>query len=106
MTPIEAKFLAMMTVGFTHFVDIGKGTDAAIFYESENKVHMQIPGVPNVMHGEWKLLPDGYFVKWKNGPEGKWQISSSLGTFTYIDPAGKPAGTITRIMPGDAGHLK
>jgi hypothetical protein len=49
MTPIEAKLLAMITVGFTHYVDIGKGTDAIIYYENATQVHMQIPGVPREM---------------------------------------------------------
>lgn len=106
MAVLEAKLLAMLTVGFTHYVDIGKNEDAVIFYESDKTVYMRLPGAPAVMRGEWTIMPDGYFVKWKDGPEGKWQIASAPGAFTYIDPTGKPAGTITSIAPGNRANLK
>jgi hypothetical protein len=105
MAMIEGKMLTVLLVGFTHYVDVGKGEDAIIFYENARDVRMLLPGAA-VMKGEWKLLPDGYFVKWQGGPEGKWQIGHEIGVFTYFDPGGKPAGTITKIVPGNAAAVQ
>lgn len=105
MAMIEGKVLAMMLVGFTHYVDVGKGEDAIIFYETPTAVRMQLPSGAPKMTGNWQILPDGYFVKWQGGSEGKWQIASEPGSFTYIDPTGKPAGTISRIVPGNPAGL-
>jgi hypothetical protein len=106
MTLIDAKIITAIALGFTHYVDVGKGQDAVIFYENDHKVHMRLPGLDPVMHGEWQVLSDGYYVKWQGGPEGKWQIESIPGVLTYIGPDGHRAGAITRIVPGDAAQLK
>jgi hypothetical protein len=106
MTLIDANIIAALALGFTHYVDVGKGEDAAIYYENEHRVHMRLPGVEAVMHGEWRILSDGYYVRWLDGPEGKWQIESVPGALTYIGPDGHRAGPITRIVPGDAAQLR
>jgi hypothetical protein len=104
MAVIEGKVLMLLTVGFTHFVDIGKPEDALIYYKNATEVQMLIPGA-SLMTGTWSILPDGYFVKWKDGPEGKWQITHADGVMTYIDPTGKPAGKVTKIVPGGADRF-
>lgn len=101
---IEGKVLALLTIGFTHYVDVGKAEDAIIYYQSDKEVRMLLPGAPAMM-GTWEILPDGYFVKWKDGPEGKWQITTTPGVMTYIDPTGKPAGTISKIVPGNPAKI-
>ena len=105
MPMIEGKVIAMLAIGFTHYVDVGKSEDAAIFYKTESEVHMRLPGAPATMSGSWDILPDGYFVKWQDGPEGKWGITSEPGVLTYISPDGKPAGKITRIVSGNPENL-
>lgn len=104
MKIVEGNALEALTVGFSHFVDIGKAKDAVIYYETERNVRMLLPDGAH-LSGEWKQVEGGYHVAWKGGPEGKWQISSEPGVLAYIDPSGKRAGTITRIMPGNAGNL-
>jgi hypothetical protein len=101
---IEANALAVLLTGFTHYVDVGKGTEAIMFYRDAKQVHMTLPGGPTLV-GEWNLLADGYYVKWTNGPQGKWQIKSSPGELVYIDPTGQPAGKVTRIVPGNAAKF-
>jgi hypothetical protein len=105
MTILEEKMLKMITDGFTHHVDIGKGDDAIIFYENATTMHMRLPGASSVMHGTCKMLPDGYIAKWVDGPEGKWQISAEPGAFYYIGPDGKRAGHVTSIVPGNSANL-
>ncbi len=104
MAIIEEQLLAMITTGFTHYVDIGKESDAAIYYATATEVHMLLPS-GSLMHGEWNVNPTGYFVKWRDGPEGNWQIQSDVGKLTYIDPTGKPAGQVTKIVPGNAASF-
>jgi len=87
-------------IGSTHYVDIGKGTDAIIYYPTETTAFMIIPDGPT-MTGVVEMLEDGYRVKWADGPEGNWKISFEPGKITYIGPDGNPAGTITKIVPGN-----
>lgn len=103
ITPMTAETLAILATGFTHYVNIGKPADAAIYYENGKTVHMLLPGATEPMHGTWSLLPDGYFVRWNGGPEGKWQIAWDGTAIIYIAPTGKPAGTVSKIVPGSAG---
>jgi len=105
MKTLNDKALAILLEGLTHYVNIGKDIDASIYYAADKTAHMRLPGASTVMHGEWLLMQDGYFIKWQNGPEGKWQITHELGQFIYIDPTGKDAGRITQINPGDAASL-
>ena len=65
---------------------------------------MRLPDKP-VMTGSLEIQEDGYFVDWKDGPEGNWKITYEPGTYTYIGPDGKAAGTITKIVPGDSEKL-
>jgi hypothetical protein len=104
MAILEQAVLAVLLVGSTHYIDIGQGKDAAIYYESDSKVHMALPAGP-VMHGQWSLQPDGWYVKWTGGPEGRWQIQHEPGAFIYLDGKGARAGTVTSVVPGDAAKL-
>lgn len=101
MAFLEGKVLAVILVGTTHYVDIGKETDAVIYYPSETAAHMTLPGGPT-WQGSLEIKKDGYFVNWNDGPQGHWKISYTPGKFTYIGPDGKAAGTISRIVPGNA----
>jgi hypothetical protein len=103
MTPMTSNTLSVIATGFTHYVNIGKDSDAAIYYENNESVHMLLPGATAAMRGTWSLLPDGYYVRWVDGPEGKWQIARDADGLTYIDPTGKPAGRVSKIVPGPAG---
>ncbi len=105
MKPIEQKSLSLLLEGFTHFVNVGKEEDAAIFYAGDSHAYMRLPKADYTMKGQWSLVTDGYFIKWQGGPEGKWQIAHAPGRFVYINPEGKEAGRITRIVPGDAASL-
>lgn len=100
MTILTSKILAIFMIGSTHYVDVGKDTDAVIYYPSESVAHMTLPGL-SPMKGELTIQDDGYHVKWAGGPEGDWKISYTPGKFTYIGPDGKPAGKITKIVPGN-----
>ncbi len=100
MTTLEAQMLAILMIGSTHYVDIGKDTDAVIYYPSETVAHMTLPNGPT-WQGTMSLKKDGYYVNWKDGPDGDWKIAYQPGTFTYIGPDGKAAGTITKIVPGN-----
>ncbi|MEO0911922.1 MAG: hypothetical protein AAFY59_02890 [Pseudomonadota bacterium] len=100
MAVLEGLTLAVVMVGMTHYVDIGQGTDAVIYYESETEAHMTLPnGV--TWEGTMVLKADGYFVDWADGPEGDWQLGHVPGQITYIDGKGEVIGMITRLVPGN-----
>ena len=100
MTVLGGKVLAILMIGSTHYVDIGVETDAVIYYPTETVAHMTLPGKAP-LKGVVQMKDDGYHVAWKDGPAGDWQIAYEPGKLTYIGPDGKPAGTITRIVPGN-----
>lgn len=100
MTFLEGKLLAVMMVGSTHYVDVDKGVDAIIYYASSKVAHMTLPNGPT-WTGKLELKGDGYFVDWEDGPAGDWRIGYEPGVFTYFGPDGKPAGNITKIVPGN-----
>ncbi len=100
MTILTSKILAVFMIGSTHYVDVGKDVDATIFYPTETIAYMTLPGVP-AMKGELTIHEDSYHVKWAGGPAGDWKIAYEPGKFTYIGPDGKPAGTVTKIVPGN-----
>lgn len=100
MAALEGTLLAVLLVGSTHYVDIGKSKDAVIYYPSETVAHMTLPDGPT-WKGSLKINADGYFVNWEDGPQGNWKIAYEPGKFTYIGPDGKPAGTISKIVPGN-----
>ena len=104
MSTILGKALFILMIGSTHYVDVGLEEDAVIYYESDTVTHMRLPNKP-VMVGRLEMQENGYFVNWKDGPEGDWKISYEPGTFTYIGPDGKAAGNITKIVPGDSENL-
>lgn len=101
---LTGKILAVLMIGSTHYIDIGKDTDAVIYYPSEAIAHMTLPGGPT-LKGDLKINETGYFVEWQGGPAGDWQIIYEPGTFTYHGPDGKAVGTITRIVPGNAANF-
>lgn len=100
MTPLEGTALKAILIGSTHYVDVGKDADAITYFPSETEAHMSLPGGPT-FKGRLELKQDGYFVSWDSGPAGDWKIGYAPGTFTYIDPDGNPAGTVTKIVPGN-----
>lgn len=87
-------------IGSTHYVDVGKEVDAIIYYPTPTEAHMTLPGVP-AMKGVLKIVADGYHVAWNGGPPGNWQITYQPGKLTYLGPDGKPAGFVTKIVPGN-----
>lgn len=97
---LELKILTVLMIGSTHYVDIGKNTDAVIYYPSDTTAFMTLPE-GSTMQGAVQMQDDGYRVKWADGPEGNWKITFEPGKMTYIGPDGKPAGTITKIVPGN-----
>ncbi|MEO0496791.1 MAG: hypothetical protein AAF141_05395 [Pseudomonadota bacterium] len=98
---LEKLILSVIMIGNTHYVDVGQEVDAVIYYPSETEAHMTLPGVP-AMEGQLTLKSDGYHVAWDNGPAGDWKIRHENGVFTYVGPDGKDAGTISKIVPGNA----
>ncbi len=100
MTELTGKILAILLTGTTHYVDVGKGTDAVIYYATPTEAHMTLPDGPT-WAGAWSMTGAGYTVAWNGGPTGEWKIGYETGVFTYIGPDGKPAGTITKIVPGN-----
>jgi hypothetical protein len=99
MTPLDARTLFVLMPGFTHHVDIGKGTDATISYAADGGASMRLPGQDAAMTGRWRMLADGYHIAWDGGPSGNWQIAQDAGRLVYIDPTGRNAGPVTRIEP-------
>lgn len=102
MDILTGKLLAVVMIGSTHYVDVGQSEDAIIYYPNETVAHMQLPKADAPLTGKVTLKDDGYYVKWDGGPEGFWKISYAPGSFTYINPEGEAAGTITRLVPGNA----
>ncbi|MEP3277962.1 MAG: hypothetical protein ABJN26_24580 [Stappiaceae bacterium] len=100
MSVLTSKILAVIMIGSTHYVDVGKDADAIIYYPSETVAHMTLPNGPS-MKGVMTLQTDGYHVAWSGGPAGDWKISYEPGKLTYIGPDGNPAGTVTKIVPGN-----
>ncbi len=104
MTTLSGDTLPTLMVGSTHYVDIGKSTEAIVYYPSARAAHMRLPDGPT-LKGELEISTDGYFVNWQDGPEGNWKIAYEPGKFTYIGPDGNPAGTISKIVPGNPEHF-
>lgn len=100
MSVITGKILAIFMIGSTHYVDVGKDIDAIIYYPTKTVAYMTLPGTPP-MKGTLTMKADGYMVAWDGGRAGDWQITYEPGKLTYIGPDGKPAGIITRIVPGN-----
>jgi hypothetical protein len=98
MRVLETNVLDVLLPGFTHHIDIGQDTDAKMSFGAGGLARMVLPGKPP-MSGEWKAQPGGYHVAWAGGPEGAWKIGHEAGRLTYIDPAGREIGTVTRIEP-------
>jgi hypothetical protein len=106
MKILDQSILSVMMIGSTHYIDLNRGADAVIYYESDRIAHMRLPGSENVLHGEWSARPDGWFVKWHGGPEGNWHIRHSTpARFEYLDGNKEPRGVVTRIVPGDAERI-
>jgi hypothetical protein len=52
------------------------------------------------------MQPDGWFVKWRGGPEGNWHIRHAApGRLEYLDGGKERRGVITHILPGDAESI-
>ena len=100
MSVLTGKILTVLMIGSTHYVDVGKDVDAIIYFPSETEAHMTLPDGPT-FQGALTMKPDGYHVAWTGGPAGDWQIAYEPGTLTYIGPEGTPAGTVTKIVPGN-----
>jgi hypothetical protein len=100
MMELTGAALAVLMVGATHYVDVGRGKDAVIYYPTETAAHMVLPD-GKTFKGTWQATQRGYFVSWNDGPRGEWKITYAPGRFVYIAPDGKDAGHITRIVPGN-----
>lgn len=103
MKILDQAMLSVLMVGSTHYVDLDRGADAVIYYESDKLAHMRLPGSETVLHGDLALRSDGWFVKWRGGPEGNWHIGhAGPGRLEYLDGSKERRGVITHIVPGDA----
>ncbi len=100
MTILAGETLPTMMVGSTHYVDIGKDTDAVIYYASRTLAHMTLPDGPT-LKGRLEIGHDGYSIDWEGGPQGDWKIDYAPGKFIYIGPDGTPGGSVTKIVPGN-----
>ena len=100
MATIGGTALGILMIGSTHYVDIGEREEAVIYYPDATSAYMRLPDKAP-MSGSIEIGDDGYTVSWNDGPEGAWQIGHEPGVFTYLGPDGEPAGTISRIVPGD-----
>jgi len=104
MTYLAKDTLSVLMPGFTHYVDLGGGKEAAIHYGTDSASFMRLP-TGERMTGTWKLLDDGYHVAWENGPEMTWHLDHQPGSIAYVDGGEERRGTVTRIVPGDAESL-
>ncbi|MEL7525900.1 MAG: hypothetical protein AAFN16_09035 [Pseudomonadota bacterium] len=52
MDLLTGKLLAVVMIGSTHYVDIGQGEDAIIYYPNESVAHMQLPTADTPLKGE------------------------------------------------------
>ena len=106
MKILDQAMLSVLMVGATHYVDLNRGADAVIYYESDKLAHMRLPGSETVSHGDMAMRPDGWFVKWRGGPEGNWHIQHTApGRLEYLDGNKERRGVVTRIVPGDAERI-
>ena len=97
--------LALLITGNTLYLDIGKETDAVIYYGAANDAYMRMPGNDALMSGSWRLGDDGYAVEWRDGPKAEWAVEHEAGRFTYLDTERTPRATVSKIVPGDAENL-
>ena len=100
MMEITGTALAVLLIGSTHYVDVGQGKDAAIDYPTAAVAHMALPDGRR-LRGSWRPTETGYLVAWEGGPQGDRRIAFEPGRLTDIKPDGEPAGTISRIVPGN-----
>jgi hypothetical protein len=100
MMDLTGAMLALLLVGNTHYVDVGGAKDAVIYYRDATTTHMVLPD-GKTFRGDWRTTERGYFVAWRDGPQGEWRIGHTPGTITYINPKGENAGRVTRIVPGN-----
>lgn len=98
---LSPEALAPMMIGATHHVDVGQSEAAVIYYETAAKAHMRFPD-GKTLKGDWRFTEAGYFVDWRDGPKGEWQIGFTPGRLVYLDAKGDERGDIVRIVPGDA----
>jgi hypothetical protein len=63
MKILDQAMLSVLMVGSTHYVDLDRGADAVIYYETDKLAHMRLPGSETVLHGDLSMRPDGWFVK-------------------------------------------
>lgn len=107
MTILEDMALQILLVGSTHYLDIGKQTDAVVYYASPTLAYMRLPGGP-ILRGELAIKDDHYTTHWENGAQGKWQISYEPGKFMYVDASeqNKGGGKINKIVPGNSEQLQ
>ncbi|MGL5113941.1 MAG: hypothetical protein ACRC7G_16500 [Beijerinckiaceae bacterium] len=97
---LTGQILAVLLIGSTHYVDIGAGKEAVMYYPSPVRAYLRFPD-GKVLSGDWRQTDRGYFVKWEGGPEGDWRVRYEPGSFTYFNPNGGPTGKVTRIVPGN-----
>ncbi len=99
---LERNQLAVLMTGNTLYIDIGKHTDAVVYYGVANDAYMRLPGSDALMRGDWQFRETGYSVEWRGGPKGDWAIDHEAGRFTYLDGDHQVRGTVSKIVPGDA----
>ncbi|MEM7523781.1 MAG: hypothetical protein AAF360_08515 [Pseudomonadota bacterium] len=101
---LAKELLMVMLLGNTHYIDVGRPNEAAIYYEDEDTAHMIFPDGREVT-GAWRLTEAGYHVDWENGPKGEWRLARGDGRIYYVDAKGDDRGDVVRIVPGDAADL-
>jgi hypothetical protein len=96
---LNREILAAILPGVTHYVDIGKGDDAVIYYREDFSAFMRLPGATAV-GGQWEFLDNGYSVRWENGQGGHWHIDRANG-FALLDGEKVHRGSVVRMVPGN-----
>ncbi len=96
--------------GFRHWIDIGRGTDAILSFETAAVVHLLLPGAPKVLTGTWRKTADGIQLTWHGGPTSLWTIAEpAAGQFVYIEVTSTGdvvRGYVTRIAHSDPTRLR
>lgn len=100
----DRNTLSALLVGSTHYIGMGPGKEAAVYYRTADEAHMGLPDGTR-RSGTWRLTDTGYHVDWTDGPSADWQIDVEPGRIAYVGSGGEERGLVSRIVPGDAAGL-
>ncbi|MBI4045591.1 MAG: hypothetical protein HY371_02125 [Devosia nanyangense] len=97
----DNSILEALLRGATHYLDLGNGAEAAVYYGIDGGAAMLAPNGTR-RSGRWVMSPTGYHVDWEGGPSADWQIDIEPGRIGYRDGDGVEKGRVTKIVPGNA----